>query len=305
MNIDFNNWFVQGVIASFVAAVISALFVGLFKMLKNSGRGIFDFLQRGKKEKTGLDTYLKTLADKTLCISHPWMKEDQQLTDILVPIYFEVNKMAQREELETYLAREYQKNPELRMVITGKPGSGKTIAMRVMARAIGSFETDAQPVPVLLAFTDIKGLTETHQKIAVLNRIAFHHIDAKGSDDELINEEVIHAVSREEMARLSLKKEEYPLLEKEIVQNSGLLQAISPSEYCFPHRTFMEFFAASYLDKDKEKSARDILVLYDSDPKKWKEVLLLYLGLNKNRDYADFILKRLAYDFTWVAGGTR
>lgn len=487
MNIDFENPFIQGVIASLVAAVIFALFVWFLKILKNSGLGLFDFLQRGKKEKTGLDTYLNTLADKTLRISHPWMKEDQYLSDILVPIYFQVNKMAQREELETYLAREYQENPALRLVITGKPGSGKTIAMRVMTRAICSFKTEAQPVPVLLAFTDIKGLTETqqlerivieklkfyqfehgkkeniaerfveeslytgklfllfdgydeldkdsreiaakflndflgmyprvpaaissrtaiydsepvfdllepckismapftpfailkflslwkfsgdksaqllfelingkahlselasnplmltimtylyslpkytlpdnrvefyeqctralleewdrsqqrhranryetHQKIAMLNRIAFQHINTRGSDDELINEEVIHAVCREEMARLSLKREEYPLMKNEIVQNSGLLQSIPPSEFRFPHRTFMEFFAASYLDKDKEKSARDILVLYDSDPKKWKEVLLLYLGLNKNRDYADFILKRLAKDF--------
>ncbi|MCI0470956.1 MAG: hypothetical protein L0Y73_04800, partial [Candidatus Aminicenantes bacterium] len=48
---------------------------------------------------------------------------------------------------------------------------------------------------------------------------------------------------------------------------------------------------------DKEKSAGDILDLYDADPKKWKEVLLLYLGINKNREYADAILKRLAGDF--------
>jgi Cdc6-like AAA superfamily ATPase len=79
------------------------------------------------------------------------MKEDQYLTDILVPIYFEVNKMSQREELETYLAREYKKNPSPRLVITGKPGSGKTIAMRVMARSLGAMDPESRPVPVAIS----------------------------------------------------------------------------------------------------------------------------------------------------------
>ncbi|UCH92297.1 MAG: NACHT domain-containing protein [Candidatus Aminicenantes bacterium] len=495
MNIDLNDPFVQGVIASLVAAVIFALFVLFLKKLAKSGLGLLDFFRRGVKEKTGLDTYRKTLEEKTLRISHPWMKEDQFLTDILVPIYFEVNKMSRREELETFLAREYKQNPRLRLVITGKPGSGKTIAMRVIARATRTFDTDIQPVPVLMTFSDIKGITrpdqlehiiieklkfyqfekgdknnntaerfvkenlytgklfllfdgfdeldkanretaskllntflgtyekipaaissrtavyesepafaglgpcnismapfspfavlkflsfwkfegnksaralfemingkahltemasnplmltiitflyslpkytlpdnrvefyeqctralleewdrtkllsranryESHQKIAVLNRIAFQHVSTRGSDDELIHEDVIHMLTRKEMARLSLKTGEYPQMEKEIVQNSGLLQKIPPIDFRFPHRTFMEFFAASYLDKNK--SARDILDLYETDPKKWKEVLLLYLGLNKNPEYADVILKQLVRNFeTGMKTGSR
>ena len=87
MNIDLNNPFVQGVIASLVAAVIFALFVFFLKKLAKSGLGLLDFFRRGVKEKTGLDIYRKTLEEKNLRISHPWMKEDQFLTDILVPIY--------------------------------------------------------------------------------------------------------------------------------------------------------------------------------------------------------------------------
>jgi hypothetical protein len=74
MNIDFNHPFVQGVIASLVAAVIFTLFVLFLKKLAKSGLGLLDFFRRGVKE-------------KTLRISHPWMKQDQFLTDILVPIY--------------------------------------------------------------------------------------------------------------------------------------------------------------------------------------------------------------------------
>jgi hypothetical protein len=40
-----------------------------------------------------------------------------------------------------------------------------------------------------------------------------------------------------------------------------------------------------------------MLELYYQDPDKWKEVLLLYLGLNKNKAHADAILKQLIEDF--------
>jgi len=51
MNIDFNNPFVQGVIASLVAAVIFALFVLFLKMLKKSGLGINGRFLRNKNYK--------------------------------------------------------------------------------------------------------------------------------------------------------------------------------------------------------------------------------------------------------------
>ncbi|MDQ1350947.1 MAG: hypothetical protein QG657_1249, partial [Acidobacteriota bacterium] len=466
MNINWNDPYVIGVIGSIVGTVFFAIFVFFLKRMVKSGRGFFQFLRQGMNEKTGLDIYLNTLEEQTLRVTHPWMKEEQKLTDILVPVYFETDKMSRREELELFLARMYRKNPALRLVITGKPGSGKTIAMRVIARSFRYLETEIQPVPVLMTFSDIKGMSdpeklecliieklkfyqfhqgkndnstverfvkenlytgklfllfdgydeldksdretaakllrtflgtnsliptaisartavyesepvfdslrpckismapftpfailkflslwrfegnksaqalfemingkahlselasnplmltiivflyslpkytlpdnrvefyeqctralleewdrskdliranryESHQKIAVLNRIAFQHVSTVGIDDELIREETIHMVSREEMARLSLRVEEYPQMKNEIVENSGLLQKIPPTDYRFPHRTFMEFFAASFIEK--EKNAQDMLALYYSDPTKWKEVLLLYL----------------------------
>lgn len=178
MNIDFNDPFVQGVIASLVAAVIFALFVLFLKKLAKSGLGLLDFSRRGVKEKTGLDTYRKTLEEKTLRISHPWMKQDQLLTDILVPIYFQVKQMSRREELETFLARKYKKNPALRLVITGKPGSGKTIAIRVIARATRTFDTDSQPVPVLMTFSDIKGITQPEQlEHTIIEKLKFYQFE--------------------------------------------------------------------------------------------------------------------------------
>jgi len=486
MKIDLSDPLTLGIIASLIAGVILAFFGYLLNRLRKRGIGMFELFRRRSKEKTGVETYRQTLEDRTLCISHPWMKEEQTLTDILVPINFQTKKATQREELEVYLAREFKKNRALRLLLLGKPGSGKTIAMRVIARTLWAFNEENPVVPVLMNFSDIKGITgkerlekkiietliyyqfeqgkkddttakkfveenlyegklfllfdgydeldksargdaakllndflgahpqipaaissrtalyqselafdrlkpckismapftpfailkflslwkfegkksshelfemingkahlselasnplmltiitflyslpkytlpdnrvefyeqctralleewdrarqvdrankyESHQKIAVLNRVAFEHVSTTGVNDELIHEDIIHKIVREEMSRLSLREDEYSQMEKEIVQNSGLLQFIPAADYRFPHRTFMEFFAASYLDK--EKDYRDMLELYKEDPEKWKEVLLLYMGLNKNKEYANTILEDLIANF--------
>jgi DNA polymerase III delta prime subunit len=494
MNFDLSDPNFMSFLIGVVGAVIGAYLIFLFTRFWKSGKNFAGFFLRKRKEKTGLDYYREDLEAKTLRISHPWMKEEQTLTDVLVPINFETGKTTEREQLEVYLTRMYAKNRSLRLLITGKPGSGKTIAMRVIARTLWAVDEGTAPVPVLMSFTDIKGIKngeelekkiveklrlhqfeqgkknettaetfvrqnldtgrlfllfdgydeleksarqaaarmlntfldthrkipavfssrtalydselafadlkpqrirmspftpfailrflsqwqfegkksslelfemingrahlselasnplmltiitflyskpkytlpdnrvqfyeqcslalleewdrtkqvdrankfESDQKVAVLSRVAFEHISSAGIDDELIDREVIHKYVREVMERMSLKVDEYPLMTDEIVRNSGLIHAIPPNDYRFPHRTFMEYFAAHYLEK--KKSYEEMLDLYNQDPGKWKEVLLLYLGLNKNKDYADAILERLIAGFKKdMAGGT-
>jgi hypothetical protein len=106
MKIDLSDPLTLGIIASLIAGVILAFFGYLLSRLRKSGFGMFELFRRRSKEKTGLEIYRQTLEDRTLRISHPWMKEEQILTDILVPINFQSQKTTQREELEIYLARE-------------------------------------------------------------------------------------------------------------------------------------------------------------------------------------------------------
>lgn len=486
MQIDFNNPYIQGILIAFIAALLAAFFVYLLKLIKKSGSQLFSKFQQRKKEETGLEIYRCTLEEKTLRISHPWMKEDQTLNGILVPINFEMRGVTEREELEIYVKSLFRKKSAPRLLILGKPGSGKTIAMRVIARTMWSIDEKIRLVPVILNFSDIKNVTnkkeleqkiiekleyyqfekgkkddkaadkfieenlysgniillfdgydeieksargsvaeflnhflgthnnipaiissriavyekelafdelrpekiniapftpfailkflsqwkfeegksshelfemingkahlselasnplmltiitflyslpkyvlpdnrvqfyeqctralleewdrsqkrerankfESHQKIAVLNRVAYEHVSIAGETDELIYEDKIYKVIREEMTRLSLRVEEYPSMREEIVLNSGLLQHIPPTDYRFPHRTFMEFFAANYLVT--EQSYQDVLDLYKQDPGKWKEVLLLYMGLIKNKEYSNLILEYLKTEF--------
>ncbi|HLP47436.1 MAG TPA: hypothetical protein VK469_15920, partial [Candidatus Kapabacteria bacterium] len=182
--IDWNNQYVIGIITSIIGTVLLTTFLLFFKKMAKSGLGFFQFLRQGMKEKTGLDIYLNTLEEHTLRITHPWMKEEQKLTDILVPVFFETDKMSSREELEPFLARMYRKNPALRLVITGKPGSGKTIAMRVIARSLRSLDTEIQPVPVLMTFSDIKGFNDPEKlERLIIEKLKLYQFQQGKNDD--------------------------------------------------------------------------------------------------------------------------
>ena len=86
------------------------------------------------------------------------MKEDQTLNDILVPINFEMHRVTETEELETYIKSLFKEKSAPRLLILGKPGSGKTIAMRVIARTIWAIDENIKLVPVILNFSDIKNI---------------------------------------------------------------------------------------------------------------------------------------------------
>ena len=492
MQLDFNNIHILNILIGVVVALLVALIVFLIsKALKGSSRAFSFFRERARQE-TGLEHYKKTFEEKMLHISHPWMKEGQTLNDILVSVNFNVKGSVVKEELEFYLNHTFQKNSSPRILILGRPGSGKTVAMRMIAKTLWTIRPKAILVPILLTFSDIKGISdhekleekiiqqlklfqfekgqrdgltanafikehltsgkvvllfdgydeleksarraaasllnnflgtyseipavissriavyekepvfnqlrpntiemapftpfavlrfishwkfernksphelfelingkahlsemssnplmltiitflyslpkytlpdnrvefyeqcsralleewdkarntgrankyESHQKIAVLNRVAFEHISQTARTDELISEDVIHKITREEMERLSLKVFEYPDMKNEIVFNSGLLHSIPPTDYRFPHRTFMEFFAANYVVT--EKSYEVIIALYEQDAQKWRETLLLYMGVNKNKTYSNKILEHLRRDFvdSWRA----
>ena len=175
---------ILGVIASLIAAVIFVFIKGLLKGALKPGFRMFALFRRRKKEKTGLETYRQTLEERTLRISHPWMKEEQTLTDILVPINFQTKKATQREELEIYLAREFKKNPASRLLLLGKSGSGKTIAMRVIARTLWTFNEENPVVPVLMNFSGIKGITgkEGLEK-KIIEKLIYYQFEQGKKDD--------------------------------------------------------------------------------------------------------------------------
>ena len=479
-----------------IATLIITLFGLIIRKVSFPFPGILITLKLFFCRNNIIKKYKEIFTKNNLSVYHPWMKDEQNFKDLLVPIDFTVGDKTKREDLDIYITNLFRRQESPRLLIQGGPGSGKTIAMKVIAEKVFSIVRKKELIPVLITFSDLKNMLrdnksleqliverlefykfgqnkksvrklnnqtkntiaqkfvednlytgkivllfdgydevektarettsnflntflgkhekipavfssrtavyekepvfnilnpnkismapftryailrflshwrfdgeksslvlynlinqrthllelatnpltltlitfiysmtkytlpdnrvefyqlctyalledwdryqnnerinkyESDIKIAVLNRIAFEHLSTASNTDEAIQEDFIHRIIREVMRELSLKADEYGLLKRELIQNSGLLQIIPPTDYSFPHRTFMEFFAANYLIK--QKNSKDVYELYKQDPSRWREVLLLYMGLNKKKDNADNILLNLINDF--------
>ena len=238
-----------GVVGGIIGAYIIFLLVRSWKASKHFA----GFFLRKIKEKTGLDYYREDLEAKTLGISHPWMKEEQNLTDVLVPINFETGKATEREQLEVYLSRLYKKNPSLRLLITGKPGSGKTIAMRVIARTSWTLlDEGTAPVPVLMSFTDIKGIQDGDGlEKKIVEKLRFHQFQQGKKNDNTAETFVKQNL---DTGRLFLLFDGYDELEKTARQSAAKML----NTFLDTHRKIPAVFSSRTALYDSELAFNDL-----------------------------------------------
>lgn len=136
---------------------------------------------------------------------------------------------------------------------------------------------------------------ETIDKVSILNYLAYNHIvDNKYTDEEITKENVLNGIETI-MRKLSRPVQKREKMLQELVENAELLIPLPPDGYKFPHRTFMEYFAAKYFNE--EKQFNKLVELYRQDPGKWEETLCLFCGLNTNSEISESILKIFIEDF--------
>ncbi|MGH6871351.1 MAG: NACHT domain-containing protein [Rhizomicrobium sp.] len=136
---------------------------------------------------------------------------------------------------------------------------------------------------------------ETDHKMNVLSRIAYRHISDKVTTDEEIKANEVGIVTRDALQALSINPSLKDKIIREIIENSGLLVELPPDGFRFPHRTFLEFFAAVYLYE--QEKIEQVLSLYRSDEARWRPTLLMYAGLCKSRENTVRLLAHLSEDF--------
>ncbi|MFN3850494.1 MAG: NACHT domain-containing protein [Spirosomataceae bacterium] len=136
---------------------------------------------------------------------------------------------------------------------------------------------------------------ETIDKVSILSYLAYQHItDSKTTDEEIPKENVLKGIEIV-MRMLSRPVEKREKMLSELVENAELLIALPPDGYKFPHRTFMEYFAAKYFYENNKLD--ELLTLYQSDSGKWEETLCLFCGINTNSETADKVLQTFINDF--------
>ncbi len=124
-------------------------------------------------------------------------------------------------------------------------------------------------------------------KEQVLSHIAFEHMCSPDPDQD-IEQETAETTVAKAMDSLGLRRGANIKLLEEIIINSGLLVRLPPSGLRYPHRTFLEYFAAKFLisQGDTEK----LLELYESDPVRWREVMLLCCGLSASNTISSAVI---------------
>lgn len=139
------------------------------------------------------------------------------------------------------------------------------------------------------ATSDQANRFERHHKEYVLGELAFQHLNGPTPDADLDERTTLETIA-DVMRRNSLKQSENSEMLREIRERSGLLRRLPPSGLRFPHQTFLEFFAALYL---RERDQAEVFRLYHEDPQRWREVLLLYIGLSDKTEDTSRAVARL------------
>ena len=115
-------------------------------------------------------------------------------------------------------------------------------------------------------------------KEKILGRLAYTHLTSNDPDKDIDYRKLLEYFSLW-MNEMGLNRSENEDMLNEIIDNSGLLINIPPDDLRFPHQTFLEYFAALYFIR--ESSPEELINKYKTDSQRWREVILLYVGLTK------------------------
>lgn len=136
-----------GVLVFVFRKAIPRSFIFLRRSLADSGNvpaGLFEYRQR-------LNTNLASL-------KHSWMKEDQTLKDIWVPVSV-VAEGGMIDELSSVVRKRISESkPAARIVITGKPGAGKSVALQTVALDSWNYfaQIEQSKIPVIITFKEYR-----------------------------------------------------------------------------------------------------------------------------------------------------
>ncbi|MBN1607241.1 MAG: hypothetical protein JW940_11455 [Polyangiaceae bacterium] len=153
----------DAVLATVLGAVVAGVLATFYKLVTKGGFTWLDSFQRQSKTGRELVAYRSQLDKDTFRTRHPWVKGDQTLDDILIPVVVSEGGDGGIEYLHNVLPGALRARAStgtaLRMVLTGGPGSGKTVALRAAARAawgLSCGDGNLGLVPVLVTFADLR-----------------------------------------------------------------------------------------------------------------------------------------------------
>ena len=128
-----------------------------------------------------------------------------------------------------------------------------------------------------------------HKEI-LLGQLAYRHLRGPKPDEDIEEPDALKSIA-EGLDQIGIVRAGNAKVLDEIVLNSGLLVRLPPSGLRFPHQTYLEFFAADHLLR--QESPQVLLDHYWKDPARWREVVLLYCGLNADITQSSWTVREL------------
>ena len=176
-------------------AVLTAVFWFFRKRLTHLFNILLRFQERTVFIPKRLRIYKKHLDEETLKLKHSWKLEGQDLSKLIVPVTVFEKKGDDRLNLSQYIQDRFSKEASPRILMTGNAGSGKSVAMGVIARKVWSVDRKNTLVPVLLRFAQIRTVkTERDLEIVItksLNRFQFEYGKRSLKAEEFVNANLI------------------------------------------------------------------------------------------------------------------
>lgn len=174
--------------------LISTAILGLLKKYGAlSWNFILSRIEIPKQLKTYHGRLLKTILDQT----HFWNHDGPQLKELTLPINLcmkdAVGNETETFPLERFIFSEFgQKDVAPRLVICGNAGSGKSVALGVIAQFARSIPSNRVHQPVLLRIQEIKDVKDEESMVKIvidkLRVLQFEEGKRKGSAEKFIRE---------------------------------------------------------------------------------------------------------------------
>ncbi|NQZ06107.1 MAG: hypothetical protein HRT35_03010 [Algicola sp.] len=166
-----------GTAGSIVAAILITVIIRTIKKLKTL------FNNKPLKPpksiiEIGIKEYQTRVNLELLNGSHPWLINGFHFHDTIVPINIEQVGSSHNEPLNNFLTRHFEAVKTPRIMLVGNPGSGKTIAMKMMSIAIATCLHDSTLIPVLLTLTKMNVLNnEDVLKEEIIKQLRFYQFE--------------------------------------------------------------------------------------------------------------------------------
>lgn len=184
---------------SFWGGILLSALLGFFTLFRKRINAFFAFFAHIKSRQVdipkSLKKYKEDLNERTLLLGHSWKNEGQTLKDLFVPVSIFENDRSRRQGLADLINKKFRTGQTVKILLLGDAGSGKSVAMGYISRLIWEVKKENIVIPVLMTFSDIKGIsTEGDFRAAIVANlerygfgIANKKIDANNFVKENLN----------------------------------------------------------------------------------------------------------------------